>query len=402
MRQWICLALCLEWASLTNAMVQVHDLVEPTVKFYRTPSSPFPSGESTLKVLSNQKINSRLETWFWVDSGVEKDWVPAYALIYLRDFFEQSPTAQTGLLTTDTKGLRLKSDWRPSELLKEGSEITITSVRSDWACGTDKKGDLCVPTEKVLLAIDGAQRVQTNAGQWHEVKYRSRQHIVTKANKLILINKIKSWEANPNIAFIRSQASGSTKNSSPLTTLLPYTRVQILKKEMRRWFQSILPEHGYVWWQNTVPSELESGAIILSREELQNRKIFDQSNHSKFSLVASDGIFFSKDGETWSLLKQFGDANQPVTIGPRETLVVGDQLSFDEGKTFQNYLRWDQIAVEVQHRLKHAPQYMRLVKVKPLGRSSLTFDIDTGYKVLRFEFNTINSQILYQQSYLKR
>lgn len=402
MCKWIYPLFCLGLAAETRAMVQVRDLIEPTVRFYRSPSSQFSSGETSFTLLKDKQISTRLESWYWVDRGGAKEWIPSQNLFYLRDFYQQSPTEQSGILTATSSILRLKKDWRPDGTLKEGTELTITSVRSDWSCGRDKQGDVCVATNKLLLAIDAAQRVQTSNGKWHSVKYRIGHHMITENNQVVPVSKVKTWEANPNFAFIRPIGINGLRPPTTIDTQAPYERVLLLKKEIRRWNQSILGDHGNVWWQNIQTDSIHSALILLTREELVGRKIYDQTQHPKISLVSADGIFLSTDGESWKLLKQFGELNYPVTIGPRNTLVVGDQLSFDEGKTFQNYLRWDQVAMQAQKILRHPPKHLRLQSVKPMGHSSLNLAIDTGYKTLVFEFNTINSQIFFLQSTLKK
>ncbi len=400
--KWISILLSLGLACETRAMIQVRDLIEPTVRFYRTPSSLFPSGEAALSLLKEKQISSRIDTWYFVENEVSKDWIQSPNLYFSRDFLQQSSESQTAILTSDTNVLRLKKGWRKSETLKSGSTLTITSVRSDWSCGTDLIGPICVPTNKIILAIDSASKVQNSHGKWFLVKFRQGHQMITDSDQVIPVSKIKAWHFNPNIAFIRKSLDPTEKISPTISSFANFERVKILKKELRRWQQSLLLDHGNVWWQNNAESSLSHPQIVLSRAEIMGRPIYDKVIRSKFSLISAQGIFYSKDGETWIFLKQFGEINHPVSIGPRETLIVGDQLSFDEGKTFQSYLRWDQIAMQTQHILNHSPQYLRLQKIRPTGPSSLLIDIDIGYKVLVFEFNTINSQIQFKKSQLNR
>lgn len=409
--QRICLFISLVLACQSQALIQQPKLIEPTVRFYRSPTSQFESGEAALDTLKAKEISSRIETWYWIENAQQREWISEQNLFYLRDFLHNSPSEQTAFLTENLFALRFENGWRPADKLSPASSITINTVRSDWACGWDALGKLCVPTDKVILAIDTAEKVQDDQGKWHGVKGRKNQMIVTAEDKLIPISKIKNWEPNPSVAFVKPMPRTTDRSSITAPETRAFTRVNIVKKELRKWHQSLLPNHGNIWWQIPDPT-LKVSNIILTKEELLSRQIaFESSRHdqkasdpkSNYSaLVSADGIFYSKDGETWALLDQFGEANHPVAIGPRNTLVVGDQISLDEGKTFQSYLRWDQIAHESHKILNHAPKQLSLLKVKTQSPTNIEVQIDTGYKIMTFEFNTINNQIKYLRNQLKR
>lgn len=409
----ICLLISLGLACGAQAMIPVGDLIQPTVRFFRSPSSQFHSGEAALEVLQEKEISSRLETWYWVSTGKHKEWVPAQNLFYLRDFYQQTPSEQTGFLKAKVPVLRFKKGWRPAGKLKAGTTLSITSVRTDWSCGSDAESQVCVPTDKLLLAIDAAKKVQDSEGKWHSVKFRKGSQMLLSTGQLLPIASIKAWEAHTNLAFIRPIPRGTEAHYHPPANAPAFSKVILLKQQIRRWHQSIMPAHGNVWWQT--PDRTQAGpGIILTHDELQGRRIFDgtpilKTINKNFSegllrpaIVSADGVFLSRDGETWSLLEQFGETNHPVAFGPRKSLVVGDQISFDEGRTFQNYLRWDHIALLSQKILNHAPRHLRLQRIRSLGQASLEVHIDTGYKILAFEFNTINNQLKFLRSRLKR
>ncbi len=390
------------FSSQSHALIQVRDLMEPTTRFYRSTSSHFPSGVAAINVLQEKQIHSRLETWYLVEGVKSKFWVPDEDLYFLRDFYQQNTNEQSGLVTETTKILRFKKGWRPDGKLKQGAYLTIHSMRSDWACGIDEKGELCVPSDKLLLAIDTAKKIQTDNGSWHFVKYRYRHRIISEKNEVIPISKVKTWEASPHIAFVRPNQKVFESYSNTGEKLNSFEKVILRKKEIRKWNQSFLSEHGNIWWQNLSETTEPDPAIILTKEEVLNRNLFDLSQSKKSSLISADGIFFSNDGETWTFLRQFGETNYPVTLGPKNTLIVGDQLSFDEGKTFQNFIRWDQVALIAQRVLKHPPGQLRLQEVKLSGGTTLKLKIDTGYKILVFFFFLINSQLYFLNTHLKK
>lgn len=394
------LILGLGWALTANALVQVHDLTEPTLRFYRSPQSSFPSGEAAQSVLQEKLIGTRNETLIWVKSEQKKDWMLPSQLYYLRDFLRQTIHEQSAFLTQTSDTLRHIKDWRSAPPLKAGTALTLTQFRSDWSCGFDLQGPLCVPTSKVILPIDAAKQVQDRTGQWHPVKQRRRHMIITEKGQQIPINSLRAWEANPNIAFVRPFQELAASTQEP--NFAPFSKVTLLNKEIRRWNQSILPDHGNVWWRAMDLKKSEIAPIVLSREELEGRPVYDQSTNGHLSIIAAQGIFISKDQEAWTLLRNFEESNFPVAIGPRNTLVVGDKISFDEGKTFQSYLRWDEVTLQTQKNLGHTPKHLRITKIRTSGRASLQLQIDTGYKLVTFDFNMVNSHLTLLQTSLRK
>lgn len=391
---WKCLLISLGLAHSAQALVPLQDLLEPTLHFYRSPNSPFPSGEAALSVLKANKISQRQETWYLLETDRTQEWVPEQNVFDKTHFPLRGPLAQSGTVIKTTPVLRLNQGWRPAGSATPNTPVVITSLRSDWACGYDKKGPICLSPEDLLLAIDAAHTILTNDGQRHRLKSRTRNQVQTTSGIKISFANIKMWNIHPRTVFFRNQTNAKSTNA--------YRRATVIKKDLRLWQQSILGQHGNIWWMAPPETSLERDQIVLTREELQARAIFDQTNHTSLSLVSADGVFLSSDGEAWTLLKEFGDANFPVAIGPRNLLIVGDKLSFDLGRSFQSYLRWDQIALLTQKILKHAPKHLRLQKVISAGTSKLKLHIDTGYKILVFEFNTGNSKLSFLESHLNR
>jgi hypothetical protein len=390
-----------------EALIKQPGLIEPIVRFYRNPMSQFESGEAALDLLKQKEISSRIDTWYWVENNNLREWVPEKNLFYLRDFVQHSPMEQTAIIKEKVQVLRFNKGWIPADKIDVGTTLTVTTVRSDWACGWDSLGKVCAPTDKILLAIDAAQKVQDELGRWHSVKVRNGATIVSTQNTELPVSKIKTWEPDANVAFIRPSPRTREPGTIPAPDFKAFSKVAIIKKELRQWHQSLLPNHGNIWWQIPDP-EMKISKIILTHDELMSRKIFSQTplvtnkDAEKLSLISADGIFLSQDGETWSLLDQFAEGNHPVAIGPKGTLVVGDQISLDHGATFQSYLRWDQIAQQSHKVLHHAPKHLRLHNIRASGSSTIEVQIDVGYKLLTFEFNSINNQIKYLRNSLKR
>lgn len=388
----------------TNALAPLREKTEPSIPFFRSPSSTFSSGIADLTTLNKSKKQIKSEIWYLIESQFESKWVPSSNLVFMNFSNSPSPNHQYGLIKETTTTLRFNKGWRNSKPISEGSKITINSIRSDWSCGFDEeKKSICVASDKVILPIDAAFKIKTISGRWYEVKARKKHLFITIENTFIPISKVLEWIPNNQIAFLRSPIY---ENSFDLLKnhLIPYLKIVIKEKEMRKWHQSFLEKHGEVWWQEPNAKKKSDNPILLTTEELESRNVFAKATtHLKnLTLASANGIFISKDNSTWKYLSQFGEDNYPVAIGPRNTLIVGDQISFDEGKNFQNYLKWDQIALQAQTSLKHSPQYLKLQRINFVSPSALELQIETGYKVLIFKFNTINNMISLQNTRLTR
>jgi hypothetical protein len=392
--------------SHSSAIVPIRDLAEPSIPFYRSPESPFPSGTEDLTILQQSKIQSKSEIWYLIEEQSKAQWVPAAELIFFPNEKSDSINHQRGFIKETTPTLRLNHGWRTNGEIKEGSRVIITSIRSDWSCGIDQENKpLCVASDKVILPIDTTIRVKTNSGQWHNIKARKKHFYLTVQNTYIPISKISEWIPDLNIGFLQTN-SGPTELNLKFNKakISQYKRVLVKTKELKTWNQSHLENHGNVWWQELNLKRNNEIHTFITSDELQSRTIFAKVSSKKSSqmitLASANGIFVSKDGETWNYIEKFGENNFPVAIGPRNTLIVGDQISFDEGKTFQNYLRWDQIAQQTQNFLHHPPKHLKLISINLKSSNRLDVQIDTGYKVLFFDFNTINNSISLRDSRL--
>lgn len=401
MMKWILLSFSLGWACNLWGLIPIREIPEPIVSFFRSPQSLFPSGTKPISLLKEKKIQTRQEPWYFVEGEKNKGWFPRENLYFFNETSNRYQS-QLGLLTKDVTVLRLSQGWRPKGVLPEGTELSLTSIRSDWSCGVDSIGPVCVPTPNLILAIDMASKIKTKKGKWYQVKNRKLNLILTTDNKSIPISIIHEWKTQKQIAFIQKKSSANPSASNFIEPFFPYEKVVLIKKESRLWNQSILGDHGNVWWQEPIIKELDSNSSLLTKEELEIRPIFysslspNLSHYPKFAIVSANGIFFTMDyGESWTHIKQFAESNHPVALGPRNALIVGDQISFNQGKTFQNYIRWDAIAHKSQQVFRQAPQHFLLHSIKSIGSSSILFTVDTGFKILSFEFNTINNHLLY-------
>jgi len=406
--------------SISKGLVPINDIFNPSVPFYKEPGSPFPSGTIDLLTLNETKLSAVNEVWYLISKAQNSQteyWVPESNLYFLSPTNPLSLHQQNGLVKESTPSLKYNNGWRPGENIEPGTKITITSVRSDWSCGLDQRNNaICVKSSKVLLPIDLATKVKTKRGIWIEVVGRERHLFRTARNKLVPISKIVDFKIDKPIAFIKREPlnlfitqfptlksqrgtnddANSVSNIFKTTSNNIYIRVIIKDKTVKQWNQSRLENHGAIWWQTPENKKIAAPPIVISTEELNSRlpnlKIVSQSSYP-ISIVSANGVFISHDKASWKYLSQFGETNLPVAIGPRNTIIVSDQISFNDGKNFQNYLRWDQVTLLSQNLLHHPPAQLVIKSIDPLNHNSFKVQIDTGYKTLSFAFNMVNSQL---------
>lgn len=415
------------WNSQAVALVPIQETSQQrSTPFYRSPYSAFPSGLADVSQLKATKNKITTETWYLIEEeSAPSTWVKESDLFFLQSdkshftfpnlskkaLHQQRNYNQKGFIKETTATLQLKDGWRAGDETKEGSRILINSIRSDWSCGKDEnQKPICVASDKVLLPIDTVSRVKTLSGRWHDIKSRKKHLFQTTQNTFIPIAKTSEWVLDGQIAFRRPFNADTSVKFVNHDFNLNYTKVRIKQKEIRKWNQSHVKQHGYIWWQE--PSSNKETPIIISTDELKNRTVFSKistnpsrtsqnpSRPKSLSIASANGIFISQDESSWKFLSRFGEKNYPVAIGPKNTLIVGDQISFDEGLTFQNYLRWEQITLQTQKTLNHAPKHLKLSAINLIKQNILKIDIDTGYKILVFEFNTTNNLLSLHDSRL--
>lgn len=412
MKLGIYILLYLVSLSKSYAIIPLLEDKELTVPFFRTPLSQFPSGTKALKILKSSMIQIKEDPWYLVEGKNNKQWVPQSRLLFISQFkeiFKQvnqnnnqlSLEQNFGILKGESSSMKFQKGWREGKVIKEGTLIKINSIRSDWTCGEINREPTCVPTNSIVLASDFAERAKLKNGIWVQLKDRNNHFLITNDKKFIPFHNFSIFEISSSLALITPLKNQLNPKLIQFDDWEPYEKVVLVKKELRKWSQSLLPDHGNVWWLEPNKNGENRAFTVISNDELNQRpisfiaqKIQTSEKSKKLSLVSANGIFYSNDNEeSWVFIEQFGETNFPVAIGPRNSLIVGDQISFNQGKSFQNYLRWDHIARLTQMELRHTPSLLILSSLKPKGPSKFEISIDTGDKEFQFEINMTNNQL---------
>lgn len=227
---------------------------------------------------------------------------------------------------------------------------------------------------------DFANLAYSPKGNWMTISHRNGAFLVTKAGTQVPVKDILGYVTNSHRGVV-VRPSGS---SGP--QLL--SRVEILKPTANVWASSKLEGHGEVWWKKSnllIEDEVKSSTTITT-DELMKREIYSIAFESKDSLrgiVSSEGVYRTEDGLKWTLIPLFGKQNYPVNIHPNGNWFVGSYKSVNEGKSFEPFIRWDQIAQAIESALHRNPKVLRLTQIESLPNSQVQIYVDTGVNKIK-------------------
>ncbi len=371
------------------------------VKFYRSPASPFPSGEINRRALEKNWVQDFAESSYRVRREKREFWVKAASVardLQLSQFvysnrsqktykvagiagasllvstnggpaewmhqseFSPLPNDLGVAMTLTSSQLHEKPNWKSDSVLNvpAGSRLKILKFEDTWAqVSFESVGQITgwVDLHNLILKADFAAIVTTDQKNWIPVLYREGTEIVTADKKRIPLQKIKALVTKPELAI--SLVTDDSQN------LLLRQNLTVISSDFQTWSLSKLQGHGSVYWKkNPTPtlreSQLQSG---ISLDELLKRDIVAVSFHPQkpnLALASAQGIFMTTDGKTWKKLKVFQNENHPVLIDSQSHLYVGSQRSQDMGKTFLPYFRLEALAPLVEQRQRSLIEKLKI------------------------------------------
>jgi hypothetical protein len=224
--------------------------------------------------------------------------------------------------------------------------------------------------------------------KWQLVSHRENQYLITKDGKKIPLEEINSMIGNPTKAVV-----SSAETSEPPVR----AHIEILQTDSYQWGLSQIPGHGLVWWKKdsaqATPAKPEP-AVVITTEELLKRQVFSlalEGSKQVKGLVSAQGIYKTEDGIHWTQLKQFGNQDLPVSVHPDGFWFVGSYQSSDRGETFEPFIRWDQLAEMIENHLGRHPRQIRLQKLEALPKGQMQLMVDTGSGHVQLRYHILNS-----------
>lgn len=411
--------------ALAVLLISFHPLAQASidtslaVKFYRSPRSPFPSGETNRRELEKNWIQDYAESSYLVQKEKRHFWVKAASVardLQLSQFVYSGRTQKTyrvlqaagasiygstegkspewlplselsplpqdmgvAMTLTNTQ-LHETANWKSDSILSvpAGSRLQILKLDETWAeVAFESVGRITgwVDLNNLLLKYDFAAFVMTEEKTWTPVLYREGSEMITSDRKRIPLKAVKGLMTKPDLAI--SMVTDDSEH------LLLRQNLTLLKTEFQSWSLSKISGHGNVFWKKDQPqrileAQLENGITV---EELMKREVVSVSFHPKnpnIAIASAQGIFLTTDGKIWKKLAQFQNQNFPVLVDSKSVLFVGSRRSEDMGKTFSSYFRMEALAPLVEQKQKSIVQQLKIKSLSNPRPGILRMEVETN------------------------
>ena len=352
---------------------------------------------TTLAPNTSLRIVNVLNHWASVYDGHMIGWIPFHHTNTVREdpglfvplidtYIRSLPQQGAPILSTAAKGSR----WIPQQIMEDWLEVQWEGQRAYL--------DLAHLAHRIDFSSWAYHRTQG----WIRLGSRSSGTIISDSQEKFWLKDFSAFEIDPKKALM----TDSMTNGPQLRS-----RVTLESISAVRWVMSSIDGHGDVWWKREIfkePPVRNLEKEHLSFEDILKKDLFSlsfvsgnslrgQKNSSGISqrsspisgLASSHGVFKTKDGQRWDRINEFGDENLPVCIHPDGIWFVGSFRSFDQGQTFEPFLRWDLLAEIIQNELKRPALYLKLSRIIALKGSQLEIVIETGFRPVHLRGHTL-------------
>lgn len=330
------------------------------------------SAKAELEILSAEDFWARVQ----IRNSQVQGWVPLHTLQNCHDdvgvftnlidtYLRKAPSTSSAVLTTLPRLRRVV----PLEIQKNFLKIQYENQVG------------YVDITHFVSRADFANLAYHPKKNWVTVLYRN--------NDSLIVNKGEALPLKEILGYVTNNHRGIVKNSEGSYGPPIRARVDILKPEASVWGLSQLEGHGEVWWKKTqllVPEEPTTESTTMTTEALLKREIYSiafENKNSVKGIVSSEGVYRTEDGQTWTLIPQFGKKNYPVSIHPNGTWFVGSYKSNNQGKSFEPFIRWDSIAQAIENAYHMNPRILKLTQIEAMPNSRVQILVDTGVKKVK-------------------
>jgi hypothetical protein len=297
-----------------------------------------------------------------------------FGVTLIDSFLKKTPQLNGELITTIPRNKR----------------VTVLNYQNTWALIKYDQWQGYVDINHLILKADFAYSALDEKNQWHPILYRENDQLITQQNKKLSLAKIRGLATQENLGIVI--------NAQPPDFTLR-NRLKINETLNQYWVLSTLPNHGDVWWQKTpkvaLTTQLTSIKGMLTTEELLRKNIFSIAflkDKTLSGFASARGIYKTDDALNWEPIPLFGTQDYPITIGENGLIWIGPYRSLDNGKTFEQQIKWDQLTRVVQGQLTIAPSFLKLNELEIINKQNIKLSVDTGYQHLQVLGNPESNQ----------
>ncbi|MFN8790441.1 MAG: hypothetical protein ACK5Y2_03185 [Bdellovibrionales bacterium] len=219
--------------------------------------------------------------------------------------------------------------------------------------------------------------------RWQAVLYRNGAELVMAGNTRLSLQEISALRGAKNRALIVGEHSVAGRGA----------RVDLIEPVAVKWTQSLLKGHGPIWWKIDL-LEKKHESQVLANSELMRRNLKGLSFDSKTKrgLASAGGIYRTVDGKKWTKISMFGQENWPVSLHPSGVWFVGPYRSTDDGETFKPSIRWSDLVETLQGSRNKAFTHLRVLDIENTSMTHVTLKVDTGITVLKIKAPVLGHQ----------
>lgn len=211
-----------------------------------------------------------------------------------------------------------------------------------------------IPFHNLLSRLNFAKKIKVGS-DWKDVLFVMGAWVKTTDGQFVGLNQIEGMVGRSHLAYV--MASQTAIRSQPqlqgsvLQVVQQFTPLAVLENKQLSHFIS---------------------KRVITTDQLFARKIFDMASQERVMWASANGIFRSFDGNLWEKLLPFKEQDFPLVISPSGKLYVGPYRSLDDGRSFQQYIRWDLVFNALKGNGIHSVSELRMKDLEFLNQSDRT------------------------------
>ena len=356
------------------------------VSFYKSPASPYPSGQTNLDRLTQnqiQKISIEESFYFYKNQKISKSILKTTTVNNLSN---SENLRDLGFFQNlKITAFRIKPDLISKQIftIPAGNKFQALGFQNGFVFAKMNKTTGYIDISDCISKFDFAKAVYAKHPikknkQWFYVKNRNFDQIETIDHQSISLNTVEGIFPDSKKAII----------TDPGQSLPIWTTLEIKTEDTTNlWHQSQIEGHGLVYWKNAYAATKNERKKIKIDELLKKEISFVSFNpkNPRQAIASALGLFITTDGENWTAIEQFNDYSGPVLYYNEFLIFAGNYKSIDGGRTFENYIQIEKISAAISNTLGFDPKKLQVKKIKTIKPFKVEVDLDIGNRIIKVQ-----------------